>query len=79
MSLFCNTLHAIAEGYLIAGVVLMLGRIRFQAAACLVLMLTYWALMRFMPFNGCPPGTFEEDCNLAIYLDHVLQGDLQDV
>lgn len=78
MSLFCNTLHAIAEGYLIAAIVLMCGGIRTQIIACVALMAAYWALMRFMPYDGNPGGLFLKDNNLAIYIDHQLQGELQD-
>lgn len=78
MSLFCNTLQAIAEGYLIASIVLMCGGIRCQIYSCLGLLVSYWALMRFMPYDGNPGGLFEADNNLAIYIDHYLQGDWQD-
>ena len=78
MSLFCNTLHAIAEGYLIASIVLMCGGIRCQIYSCIGLLVSYWALMRFMPYDGNPGGLFEPDNNLAIYIDHYLQGDWQD-
>lgn len=79
MSLFCNTLQAIAEGYLIAAVVLMCSpHLRVQLAVCVLCMVSYWALLRFVPFNGQPGGLFEPHQNLAIYLDHLLQGRWQD-
>lgn len=79
MSLFCNTLQAIAEGYLIAAVVLMCSpRLRVQLAVCLLCMASYWALLRFVPFGGRAAGLFEPQQNLAIYIDHVLQGRWQD-
>ncbi len=79
MSLFCNTLQAIAEGYLIAALVLLCSpRLRVQLVACLLCMLSYWALLRFVPYNGQPGGLFEPQNNLAIYIDHLLQGAWQD-
>ena len=79
MSLFCNTLQAIAEGYLIAACVLMCsGSLRGQLITCTLCMLTYWALLRFVPYDGQPAGLFRPDNNLAIYIDHRLQGHWQD-
>ncbi|MBR5895069.1 MAG: DUF5009 domain-containing protein [Akkermansia sp.] len=79
MSLFCNTLQAIAEGYLIAAVVLMCSsRLRVQMSVCLCCMVSYWALLRFVPYDGQPGGLFEAQNNLAIYIDRTLQGHWQD-
>ncbi len=78
MSLFCNTLQAIAEGYLMAAAVLMFCGLRGQIITCLGCMAAYWALLRFVPFGGHAGGVFEPDCNLAIYIDHLLQGRWQD-
>ncbi len=78
MSLFCNTLQAIAAGYLLAAPFLMWGRVRGQLAACLSFMLLYWALLRFMPYGGHEGGRFLPEDNLAIYVDHLLQGRWQD-
>ncbi len=78
MSLFCNTLQAIAAGYLLAAPFLMWGGVRGQALGCLLFMALYWALMRFMPYGGHEGGRFLPDDNLAIYLDHLLQGSWQD-
>ncbi len=78
MSLFCNTLQAIACGYLLAAPFLMWGRVRTQALGCLAFMWLYWALLRFMPYGGHEGGRFLPGDNLAIYLDHLLQGQWQD-
>ena len=78
MSLFCNTLQAIAEGYLIAAAVLMFCRLRGQIISCLLCLILYWALLRFVPYNGQPAGLFRPDNNLAIYIDHLIQGTWQD-
>lgn len=78
MSLFCNTLQAIAEGYLIAAVVLMYTRLRGQLVVCGLCLVSYWALLRFVPYAGQPGGLFLADNNLAIWVDHALQGSWQD-
>ena len=78
MSLFCNTLQAIAAGYLVSSVVLMLWGWRGQLASCLALLAAYWALMRFMPYNGQSGGLFQPHDNLAYYIDCTLQGHWQD-
>ncbi len=79
MHLFCNTLQAIAMGYLVAAVVLMCrSSLRVQLSVCAACLVSYWALLRFVPYNGQPGGLFEPHNNLAIYLDHYLQGHLQD-
>ncbi len=78
MSLFCNTLQAIASGYLISSVVLMLWNWRGQLASFLVLLSAYWALLRFVPYQGQAGGQFLPHQNLAYYIDCALQGHWQD-
>ena len=78
MSLFCNTLQAIAEGYLIAALVLMFCKLRGQIIVCASCMIIYWALLRFVPYADQPAGLFEPHNNLAIYIDCQLQGNWQD-
>lgn len=74
MNLFCNTLQAIAEGYLIAAAVLMFCNLRGQIGICLACLISYWALLRFVPYAGNPGGLFLPDNNLASYIDRLLQG-----
>ncbi len=78
MSLFCNTLQAIAAGYLLASPFLMWGRVREQVVGCGCYLLLYWVALRFIPYGGHEGGRFLPDDNLAIYLDHLLQGSWQD-
>lgn len=79
MSLFCNTLQAIAEGYLIASLCLLLGGVRTQLFVCLACLTVYWALLRFVPYGtSSPGGLFLPHDNLAIFIDHTLQGSWQD-
>ncbi len=78
MSLFCNTLQAIAEGYLITAVILLFCGLRGQIVGCLLCLTAYWALLRFVPYAGQPAGLFLPDNNLAIHIDRWLQGAWQD-
>ncbi len=78
MSFFCNTLQAIAMGYLLASPFLMRGGVLGQVVACLTCMTLYWAALRFIPYGGHEGGRFLPDDNLAIYLDRLLQGHWQD-
>ncbi len=78
MSLFCNTLQAIAAGYLIATPFLMFTRVRGQVIGALACLVLYWAALRFIPYAGHEGGRFEPWDNLAIYLDRLLQGHWQD-
>lgn len=78
MSLFCNTLQAIAEGYLIAALCLIFGGLRSQIITCFSCLLLYWAALRFVPYNSSPPGLFLPHDNLAYFIDCELQGHWQD-
>lgn len=78
MSLFCNTLQAIAAGYLIAAPFLMWGGVRSQAIGCVCCLALYWAAMRFIPYAGHEAGLFQPYDNLAYYIDCTLEGHWQD-
>lgn len=79
MHLFCNTLQAIAEGYLIAAIVFLCGgRVRAQLTTCIALLVAYWAALRFIPYGNSSPGLFLPHDNLAIWIDRQLQGKWQD-
>ncbi len=83
MAFYCNTLQAIASGYLIAAVCLLHFKIRWQVAITAILLLVYWAVMKWVPFTAegvgsCQAGTLEPYNNLALLLDKYLMGDMQD-
>lgn len=83
MSLYCNTLQAIASGYLIAAVCLLHLSIRWQVGVTIVLLVGYWLIMKFIPFSDpvlgdCAAGTLEPSCNIALLLDKYLMGSWQD-
>lgn len=50
MSLYCNTLQAIASGYLIAAICLLHLSVRWQVAVTGLLLVVYWLVMKFVPF-----------------------------
>lgn len=78
IKLFCNTLQAIAGGYLIAAVALLHLGTRGRIILAAVLLIAYWVILRFVPFGGNPAGVIEPWNNIALYWDRLLQGKLQD-
>ncbi len=75
---FSNTLQAIAAGYLITAVFLLEMKVRWQVMATSGLLLFYWALMAWVPVPVHGAGKLTPDGNLAIYIDHLIQGPFQD-
>lgn len=78
LSLFCNTLQAIAVGYLTAALFQMFSSTRTQMIACFLMLSVYGLLLCFMPYDGHEGGRFLPHDNLAYYIDCSLQGSLQD-
>lgn len=76
--LFCNTLQAIAGGYLIAAVAMLHLETRGRIILAAVLLAGYWGILRFVPFGENPGGLIEPWNNIALYWDRLLQGGLQD-
>lgn len=77
--IYCNTLHAIAFGYLITAlIVLNIKRIDMQLAAGCSLVVVYWALLTFVPVPGYGSGAFTPEGNLAIHIDHLTLGRFDD-
>lgn len=75
LHIYCNTLQAIAAGYLIAGFVMLNIGILGQVFVTLLLLIMYWLLVRFIPFDGHPAGTLEPNANLALAVDKfILRG-----
>jgi predicted acyltransferase len=71
---YCNTLHAIAFGYLITAVIVLnVQKLKFQLAAGAALVAGYWALLTFAGH-----GDFSETGNLAIRVDHAVLGRFDD-
>jgi predicted acyltransferase len=74
LHLYCNTLQAIAAGYLVAGFVMLNAGIIVQLLITGLLLVAYWALLRFVPFEGHPAGTLEPTANLAYAVDKFVLG-----
>ena len=78
LRLFNNTLQAIAAGYLVASVALLMLPVSGQLLLTIGLLVAYWALMMFVPFGNSPAGTLEETANLARHIDHLVIGSYVD-
>lgn len=78
IKLFCNTLQAIAGGYLIASFCLLYLSRKTQVIAAALMLVAYWACLKWIPFGQYAAGTLLPDANLAIYIDRELEGSLQD-
>jgi len=78
LHIFCNTLQAIAAGYLIASILMLNLDLRWQIVTTVGLLLLFWALMVLIPVPGHGAGVLTPDGNLAIYLDKLILGPFQD-
>ncbi|HOO56263.1 MAG TPA: DUF5009 domain-containing protein [bacterium] len=78
LHLYCNTLQAIACGYVVAAVVILNLRLVWQIAACVALLAGYWALMMLVPVPGYGAGVLEPSANLALYIDELILGRFRD-
>jgi predicted acyltransferase len=78
LHLYCNTLQAIAAGYLVAGLVMLNVGVIGQLVVTILLLIVYWLLIRFVPFDGHPVGTLEPNANLALTIDTIVLGRFRD-
>ena len=78
LKLYSNTLQAIAAGYLIAVILTMTLPMVGQIAATAALLIGFWAILNFVPFDGYPAGTIEPWHNVAKYVDQVVLGSFSD-
>ncbi len=75
LHLFSNTLQAIAVGYLVAALALIHLSIGLQAVLCAALLIGFWLLMLLVPVPEHGAGVFDQQANLAMYIDEaVLRG-----
>ncbi|MCX7600382.1 MAG: DUF5009 domain-containing protein [Meiothermus sp.] len=66
-----DVLQLIALAYVVAALLYWLvPRVGAQLLLAGVLLVGYWAALRFVPVPGLGPGIFEEDRNLLLYLNH---------
>ncbi len=78
MALFCNTLQAIAGGYLIAALCMLHLPRSWRPWIALTLLVIYALALQFIPYGNNPAGTLEPNNNLALYIDKSLEGHFQD-
>ncbi|MFX0202354.1 MAG: heparan-alpha-glucosaminide N-acetyltransferase domain-containing protein, partial [Candidatus Hodarchaeota archaeon] len=72
LHIYCNTLQAIAAGYLISAIIILNLRLVWQIGVTVILLLLFWALMMLVPVPGHGAGALTEDGNLAIYVDRLI-------
>jgi len=72
LKIYCNTLQAIAAGYLISAIVILNMPIRWQVISTVLLLILFWALMMLVPFPGHVPDRLDQDANLAAFIDRVI-------
>jgi len=76
---YCNTLHAIAFGYLITSLIILnIRKLSIQLIVGASLVIVYWLLMSFIPVPGFGSGILTPEGNLAIYIDHTVFGRFDD-
>lgn len=72
-----GVLQRIALCYLFASFMVLYARPKTQALTVVGILVSYWALMKFVPVPGYGPGVWTEQGNLARYIDvHLLPGSL---
>ncbi|MHC4083797.1 MAG: acyltransferase family protein [Planctomycetota bacterium] len=72
LKIYCNTLQAIAAGYLISAIIILNMRVRWQIVTTVLLLLLFWALMMLVPFPGRVADRLNQDANLAAFIDRVI-------
>ena len=76
---YCNTLHAIAFGYLITSLIILnIRKTSMQLTAGASLVVVYGLLMTFVPVPGFGSGVFTPEGNWAIHIDRVVFGRFDD-
>jgi predicted acyltransferase len=78
LAIYCNTLQAIAAGYLIGSILLLNLSVKWQIGVTSGLLFLFWALMAWIPVPGYGAGQLTPKGNLAMYLDKMLLGSYQD-
>jgi predicted acyltransferase len=78
LHIFCNTLQAIAAGYLIASIVILALPLVGQFAAMAGLLILFCVTMTLFSAPVERAAMLTPDGNLAIYIDHLILGRFQD-
>ncbi len=74
ISFFNNTLQAIGCAYLMAALAMLYCSKIIQGTLFILLLLTYWGIVQFVPGPDFPAGTLEPQRNIAIFVDRLLFG-----
>lgn len=78
LHVYCNTLQAIAVGYVVASIALLNLRVVWQGVLCAALMVAYWLLMILVPVPGHGAGHLDASVNIAYYIDLLILGRFHD-
>lgn len=78
LHVYCNTLQAIAAGYLIAALIVLNAGPFLQFVITGALLLLFWGLMVLVPVPGYGAGVLTPEGNLALYLDKLILGRFED-
>ena len=78
ISLYSNTLQAIATGYLITALLFLFTSRRTQIITAVVLLLVYWTAMQFITVDGYGGGNYTPQGNLAEWIDNTVLGRFRD-
>lgn len=76
--LYTNTLQAIATGYIAAALLYLYTKRRTQIIVSVVLLLGYWAVMRFVTIDGFGGGNYSPESNLCEWFDRIVLGRFRD-
>jgi predicted acyltransferase len=69
-----SVLHGIAAGYLIAVIVTIELKPKFQIVATAIFLLIYWAIIMLVPVPGIGAGVLTPEGNIATWFDQLLLG-----
>jgi predicted acyltransferase len=78
LHVFCNTLQAIAVGYLVAGIVMLNTGFRGQFVFAVLMLVGYWLLLMYVPVPVYGAGVLRQDANIALTVDEIVLGRFRD-
>lgn len=82
LHIFCNTLQAIAVGYLVSGILLLRTGTRAQIGVTAGLLLVFWAVLMLIPSPDKDgvfrAGLLEPEYNVALHVDRMVFGSFED-
>lgn len=78
LHIYCNTLQAIAAGYLIGSIVMLNLPVAGQMVTAAGLLAVFALLMTFVPVPGHGAGILTPKVNLAMYIDETILGRFRD-